>query len=838
MKIEGKDVKIYIGEITEEEEAKGPFPKPNVTDLRQWDMKLLARYKPVYNTQIKTCQYCAFGPCDLNAGRRGACGIDLKTHTAREVLFTSVTGASAHGAHGRHMFDYLLKKGEGDKDLDVAENTEIITPLITLITGLSPKKIRDLEEPLRYVEKQLSALMASLHFGQESSALDFESKTLHAGMIDLLGMEIADVLQIAAYGFPKGAADTPLIETGFGSIDQNKPVILCIGHNVSSGVEIVDYANENGIDIEIAGICCTAHDLARYDKSAKVVGSLSYQIPFVRSGIADVLVLDEQCVRHENLRSAESLGMPVITTCDKIVGGFDDLSDKNPDDVAKSLASGKIKGAYLPDMERAGEVAVKTAILVHKKDKKIKSRMNEIDKCTSCGLCTKACPVGLDVMGIINTLMCNTEIANLSSDKVVEEPETAREIILKLLKTDACSPTELAEELKVSRQYIYKILDSLDKVHKIKSGKDVFYSLSKKKLHDLTTKCLRPDKNLMSDRELLESLEKCIFCGRCESWCPVKIHHISIYSEILRDKLMNEKGKLRAGRGQIQDTEIREVGRPIVFGDIPGVIAPVGCPAYPDGPDSIREITETFLQRNYIVITSGCVAITLSRTDLFEKYSGAFEKGGLINTGSCVSNAHIAGATIKIASIFARRNLNSNFEEIADYILNRVGAVGIVWGTCSQKAFSIASGCNRLGIPVIVGPLGKNYRRDLRSDDKTDWSVYDTRGDGKYDTGPVPEHLFYTAQTKEEVIVLAAKLCMRASDGVKGRQMKIAHYVSLHEKYYGGIPSDINRFVRNEKDIPFTIKEKIMKTLKKQKWKPVEKIPDPTLLERLSGGGK
>ena len=44
-----KDIKISIGEIAEEgggmeaPEVEGPTPKPNITDLRSWDMKLLRK---------------------------------------------------------------------------------------------------------------------------------------------------------------------------------------------------------------------------------------------------------------------------------------------------------------------------------------------------------------------------------------------------------------------------------------------------------------------------------------------------------------------------------------------------------------------------------------------------------------------------------------------------------------------------------------------------------------------------------------------------------------------------------------------------------------------------
>ncbi len=56
-------------------------------------------------------------------------------------------------------------------------------------------------------------------------------------------------------------------------------------------------------------------------------------------------------------------------------------------------------------------------------------------------------------------------------------------------------------------------------------------------------------------------------------------------------------------------------------------------------------------------------------------------------------------------------DLEGNLAEIADYILNRVGACGLAWGAFSQKVFSIGTGCNILGIPAVLGPHSSKYRR-------------------------------------------------------------------------------------------------------------------------------
>jgi acetyl-CoA decarbonylase/synthase complex subunit alpha len=297
---------------------------------------------------------------------------------------------------------------------------------------------------------------------------------------------------------------------------------------------------------------------------------------------------------------------------------------------------------------------------------------------------------------------------------------------------------------------------------------------------------------------------------------------------------------MRVGRGAIQDVEIRNVGGPIVLGEIPGIVAIVGCANYPHGGKEVAEIAEEFAKRRFIVVASGCAAMSIAMVKdeegktLYEKYSGAFEAGGILNVGSCVSNPHIAGAAIKIASIFAKRSLRGNYEEIADYVLNRVSAVGIAWGAMSQKAASIASGFWRLGVPVIVGPHGSKYRRMLlgRKDREEDWYVYDARTGDRVYVGPTPEHLFIAVETKEEAMVMIAKLCMRPNDTSKGRAIKLTHYVDLHKRLYGIMPDDIHLFVRTAADIPMTMKDEILKILEEKKWKECT-IPDPTLLPRL-----
>ena len=545
---------------------------------------------------------------------------------------------------------------------------------------------------------------------------------------------------------------------GIGTVDKSKPVIMCIGHNVVPSVGIIDYMKDAKLaeKIEVVGLCCTAFDNTRYYDRAKIVGPISWQLRFIRSGFADVVVLDEQCVRTDIFTESERVKAPVIAASEKNCMGFKNRTNDPADEIVADLVSGKVPGVLILDPEKVGEVAVKVATKIAPIRRKHPSlpSVEEIKKlaktCRQCNLCQRSCPQDLRI------------------------------------------PDALKAAVEGN---------------------------------------LAPLTNLY---------EYCIGCGRCEEVCPV---NLQIHSFIVKagEKFMTEETNFcRSGRGAVQDIEIRNVGSPIVLGEIPGILAVVGCSNYPRGGKDVYDICREFANRRYIVVTSGCSAMSAGSykneegQTLYEEFPGGFEAGGVLNVGSCVANSHIAGAAIKVANIFAKRNLRGNYEEIADYIHNRLGAVGLAWGAYSQKAASIAAGFWSLGVPVLVGPHGSKYRRMLlgRKDKPENWEVYDARTGNKVNVGPAPEHLFQTVETPQEAMVAIAKLCIRPNDTWKGRSIKLSHYIDLHKRHYRTMPPDLHLFVRTMADVPMTMKDEITKILKANAWKETV-IPDPTLLPRM-----
>jgi len=756
-----KNLDISIGKVVDDswEEPMGPTPMPGLTTLRNWDMTLLNKYKPFYMPDCDLCCLCTYGKCDLTAGKRGACGLNIADQSSRIVLIACCIGAATHNGHARHVVDHLIEKYGRRYPLDVGGfNVKVEAPVTRLVTGIRPQTLGDLDEVLTYCESQITHLVSVAHTGQESNNLDFESKALHAGRIDQVGMEIADLAQISVFDFPKADPEAPLIKMGIGTVDQSKPVIMCIGHNVVPSVGIIDYMRDQKLDdkMEVVGLCCTAIDNTRYFDRAKIVGPISWELRFIRGGFADVVVLDEQCVRTDCSLEAERVKAPVIAASEKNCIGYKDRTNDPADEIVADLVSGKVPGVLILDPEKVGEVAVKVAKKVAPIRKKAKSlptleEIKELAKtCRHCNMCQRSCPQDL----------------------------------------------RIPEALTAAAEGDYS------------------------KLADL--------------------YEECIGCGRCEEACPVKLEIHSYILKVGEKKMLTETNFCRSGRGAVQDVEIRSVGGPIVLGEIPGIVALVGCANYPHGGKDVYDICREFALRRFIVMTSGCSAMSAGSykneegKTLYEEFPGGFEAGGVINVGSCVSNPHIAGAAVKVANIFAKRSLRGNYEEIADYIHNRVGAVGLAWGAYSQKAASIASGFWSLGIPVLVGPHGSKYRRMLmgRSDKPENWEVYDARTGDKVNVGPAPEHLFQTVETPQEAMVTIAKLCLRPNDTWKGRSIKLSHYIDLHKRHYGLMPPDIHRFVRTMADVPMTMKDEVTQILKAHNWKETV-IPDPTLLPRM-----
>lgn len=750
-KIRDAEIKALI-RANDSWEPIGPTPMPTLADLRNWDFRLLDTYEPFYAPFCDLCCLCTFGKCDLTEDRKGACGIDMASQQARWILICCLMGTAAHGAHARHLIDYLIEKYGEDKEVDLGSQVNVEAPIIRTVLGVKVETLADLRTAVEYVEREFIHLVSATHMGQEGNYRDFESKAFHAGMLDHVALEAADIAQIVGFGYPTSVADTPLVDLGWGTIDRAKPTIVVVGHNAVTAIAIIDYLRKHDLydKVEVGGLCCTALDLTRYASAAKVIGPLSRQRFFLKAGLADVVVTDEQCVVTDIPLMAKAAGAAMIACSDKICYGLENASERPTDDILREVLEEQ-KQFLILDPEKAAEVIVRAALELAPKRLAQKQLVTEAEgtvlaaKCRgTCEACNRACPNLLPVSAAVN---------------------------------------------------------------EVRQGS--FAKLSKVFL-------------------------RCIGCGKCEEAC---VNNIPIL-KIMQAAAVWDTYKIRSGRGPIHDVEIRKVGSPIVLGTIPGVVLFAGCSNFPGDIDDVAWLAEELARRKYIVNLSGCAAMAAAmRKDadgktIYEKYIPEFDAGCIVNVGSCVSNAHVVGAAIKIANIFATLPNRANFELMSDYILNRVGACGVVWGPYSQKALCIGTGAVRWGIPVVLGPHGSKYRRLFMSKKEAgDWTVIDGRTKQLVDTAePTPEHMMLVTESKERALVTIIKQCFRRNDTPPGRAIKLNSYISAYKQVIGTLPDDLQNFIRTEKDVPIVYKREVLAYLKEVGWQPKPVLSLPTII--------
>ena len=221
-----------------------------------------------------------FGKCDL-LGKKGACGIDARAQQSRMVPIASCIGTAAHGGHCRHLLEYLIDKKGENFPIDMESSIDIEAPIMRNVIGKKPETLGDLRETMDYVEKQSLHLLSAAtqdrngitKISSQRCFTQFDGSLCNGGW---------GHSPDSGHGHPKGSEDAPLVELGLRTIDIEKPVILCIGHNVAPEAGIMDYLEMRGLKKMLRfAEYAVQQDITRYNRSAKVVGPLSKQLKFI-----------------------------------------------------------------------------------------------------------------------------------------------------------------------------------------------------------------------------------------------------------------------------------------------------------------------------------------------------------------------------------------------------------------------------------------------------------------------------------------------------------------------------------------------------------------------------
>ena len=384
---------------------------PDAADLEDWDRVLLDRYQPLYGAVHDTCSDCELGPCHLKQGA-GKCGLGLEAYQGKLSLRKACRGCVSQMVVTRHQLNHALKLWSEDTPVSMGDLLSMsdACPPVGLVSGIYVKTLKDLNEAVSYGESQLAKLLAAAFSGTGDS-LNFESQAMHAGSILLLAMGASEMLKVACFGFLSAAKQKidelenfPPAKTtgGWASVQPGKPVMAFAGDDFLPAWCAVDYLkrHESLDKVEICGIGPAGDDTARFYDKVRIIAPMVRAGKAIRNGVFDVVVAGTACMPLDLASEAARVDTRFIWVGPQGIAGLADRTDDPVDKIVAGLV-GNEKAAWIRDVEKAAEVAVKVALAVKRNSIGLLSdeaAVAEAKKCKGgCDLCSMACPNTLPI---------------------------------------------------------------------------------------------------------------------------------------------------------------------------------------------------------------------------------------------------------------------------------------------------------------------------------------------------------------------------------------------------------------------------------------------------------
>ncbi len=306
------------------------------------------------------CKICIQGPCRVKGMEgpksKGVCGAHDYTIVARNISRLAAGGASAHSDHGREIVYTLLAACRGEtgdfkvKDEEklrrVAANVGIsaegkdvnalaeevalaalndfgnITSepcrwLTSYLTEGRKKKFEDCNIAPTSIDRAVVNLLHSTHMGVDADPVNIIFTGLRAGLADYTGMHISTDISDIVLGTPEPVTT----EANLGVLKPNKVNIILHGHNpmlsqtlVDIGPEMEEEAKAAGAEgIQFSGICCTGNEVLMRS-GVPIATNFSAQELAIMTGVADLMIVDVQCIMPSIRAVAECFGTKIVTT--------------------------------------------------------------------------------------------------------------------------------------------------------------------------------------------------------------------------------------------------------------------------------------------------------------------------------------------------------------------------------------------------------------------------------------------------------------------------------------------------------------------------------------------
>ena len=284
------------------------------------------------------CRICSMGPCRITPkSPRGICGCDVHGIVARNFLRFTAGGSATHSDHGREICHTLYQAKEGgnyqvkdpEKLIRIAKEWGVETEgkdIYDLAHEMAELALLEYGKPFgtqrflkrapqhtqelwakagiepRAIDREVSQALHMTHMGCSSLPEALIQQALRCGLSDgwggsMCGTEFSDVL----FGTPKPVDTTANI----GVMEKDMVNIIVHGHDPSLSEMIVYYANDPEMialaksvgakGINIAGVCCTANEVAMRH-GIPMAGNFLSQENVVLTGACEAIVVDVQCI--------------------------------------------------------------------------------------------------------------------------------------------------------------------------------------------------------------------------------------------------------------------------------------------------------------------------------------------------------------------------------------------------------------------------------------------------------------------------------------------------------------------------------------------------------------
>lgn len=329
-----------------------------------WDRYAAMQPQCGFGTLGLCCRHCEMGPCRIDpygdGPKVGVCGADADTIAARHLCRMIAAGTAAHSDHGRSVVQTLqLAAGDGDSVYKIKDETKLMAVAeiyginikdrgvkeialdlvkeakkefgrqdgVLKIAGTAPKARVELWKKLNIMPRSIDReVVETLHrttMGVDAEYRHIIKQGLRTALADGWGGSmVATELQDILFGTPNPLKSS----ANFGVMDKKKVNVIVHGHEpalsdiiaeISTSDEMKKKAIAVGAEgINVAGLCCTANEILMRH-GIPIAGSFLQQELAIMTGVADIMIVDVQCVMPGLRTVAECFHTELITTSEK-----------------------------------------------------------------------------------------------------------------------------------------------------------------------------------------------------------------------------------------------------------------------------------------------------------------------------------------------------------------------------------------------------------------------------------------------------------------------------------------------------------------------------------------